>query len=148
VSHAPRQFFQENIMARLHQILFGSAVLACAQLAFAQTAADITTGPHTPATVPPSAVPEANGAQTSGGVAPGTTPDQPQGGLVVGTIVQTQPPTVAPSAAQMSNDPFVQRREARAQARREYRARVQAAKEEYREDRRAADALLYQQSGN
>lgn len=132
-------------MARLHQALFGSAVLACAQFAFAQAAADITTGPHGPATVPPSAMPEANGAPTSGGMAP----EQPRGGgLVVGTIIQTQPPSDAATAAELSNDPLVQRREARAQARREYQARVRAAKEEYRQDRRAADALLYQQSGN
>ena len=133
-------------MVKLHHLLVGSAVLACVQLAHAQAAADVTTGPQTPITVPPAAVPETNGAMTSGVTEP--TDPATSGGIVVGTIIQTQPPTDTPSAAELSNDPFVQRREARAQARQEYRARVEAARREYREDKRAADALLYrQQSG-
>lgn len=47
----------------------------------------------------------------------------------------------------MSNDPFVQRREARAQARQEYRERRQEARQQYQEDKRAADSLIHQQSG-
>lgn len=69
------------------------------------------------------------------------------GGLVVGTIIQTSPPTQGQSAAAMSNDPFVQRREARAQARQEYRERRQEARQQYQEDKRAADSLIHQQSG-
>ncbi|HEY4540863.1 MAG TPA: hypothetical protein VIG66_00650 [Noviherbaspirillum sp.] len=163
-------------MVKLHQALAGTALLACSQLALAQAAADIVvvppdnapvliapevevvpatpaepaTGgaqvepaPATPSTAAPA--PDASGASSAAGTsASGTEP----GGMVVGTIIQTQPATDAPTAAEMSNDPFVQRREARAQARAEYKARMQAAQREYRQDKRAADSMLEQQSGN
>lgn len=162
-------------MARLHHILIGAGLLVGAQLVHAQGTSDLSIPPNQPApgTMAPAgtadtpadaplygpssgtSMPErtAEPADSSGAAATGSgaagaeAAAQPGSGLVVGTIIQTAPPTEAQSAAAMSNDPFVQRREARAQARKEYRERRQEAREQYREDRRAADSLLYQQSG-
>lgn len=130
-------------MAKLHHILIGAGLLAGAQFASAQGTADLSIQPTQPAaetTLP---------ADVSGATAtPGTADSGAgSGGLVVGTIIQTSPPTQGQSAAAMSNDPFVQRREARAQARKEYRERRQEARQQYQEDKRAADSLIYQQSG-
>jgi hypothetical protein len=137
---------KESEMPRLHPVLLASTLLACVHLAHAQDAptqggADITLHPPQAAPLPYDGATDP--ALTSGQGAPETS-----GGIAVGTIVQTAPPTQMPSAASMSNDPLVQRREARAQARQEYRARLKAAREQYRADLHAADALLQpQQSG-
>lgn len=128
-------------MATLPHLLFGSAILACAQFSFAQ-AGDVTTGPKGVATVPPVAMPRANHRA----------PDHPapsdaiSGGNTSGAMSQSQAATTrsANGAGSQSNDPFVMRREARARALADYRARVQAARRQLREDRRAADALLQQ----
>lgn len=121
-------------MAKIHQLVFGAAVAACAQLAAAQSVSGpgMEPGPAGEA----AAVPAPAGQEGAA-----------SGGVVVGTIVQTQPPVEGESAAELSNDPYIQRREAHAQARQEYRERVEAARREYREDKRAADTLLSPRSG-
>ncbi len=106
---------------------------------------------------PPVTAPEAASGATSGGNAvepqSGRTPE-----YTVGTIVQTQPPTRGMSAAELSGDPLVMAREARAQAReeyrererearREYRAEKREARREYRDERREADRIMDQQMG-
>lgn len=95
-----------------HKLLLGSALIALASLAHAQAAGN--TG------VAPSPTP---GATTS-----------PSTGATT-TVV----PNPANSAA---TDPYVQRREARKQAKEEYKARKKAAKQEYKTAKQAADANL------
>ncbi|HVL75810.1 MAG TPA: hypothetical protein VM406_07320 [Noviherbaspirillum sp.] len=130
-------------MKRTFHGLAGAALLACAPLAVAQGAIDPTFQPTQPA--PEAAAPATGGPATFATDASGASAVRQ--GSIAGSAHGTDRAAAARSAAEMSNDPFVQRREARAQARAEYRQRVRDAREQLREDRRAADALLHPQSG-
>lgn len=132
-------------MAKISHLAVGAAVVACAQFAMAQSAPgpSIESQPSDVRSALPAPIEQE--PATSGGVAP---PESARSSnMVVGTIIQTRPPTRTQSIGELSNDPYIQRREARAQARQEYRERVEAARREYRQDKRAADSLLYPQSG-
>lgn len=135
-------------MVRIQHLLVASTLLGAVQVASAQGAE--AGSPPTVIFVAPTLAPpgEGNAATTSG--APAQAGQQqaqpPSPGLAVGTIMQTRPPSdIGVTAAELSRDPLILRREARARARQEYRARVEAAKREYREDLRAADALAIRQ---
>lgn len=140
-------------MPRIHHLLVASTLIGCAQIASAQAAGASPAAPDvivvTPIPVPQGAQPAqpaqsaGDDAMTSGAPPQDMQAGQPRSsGVVVGTIVQTRPPSgVGASAAELSGDPLIMRREARARARQEYRARVEAAKREYREDLRAAEAI-------
>lgn len=143
-------------MARIQHVVVGAVALACAQVAAAQTAPAQERNAQAEATVVVPLVPvpvpvpvvegerEGEREMSSGGMAQ---QQARSSGHIVGSIVQTQPPPQAQSAAELSRDPLIMRREARSQARQEYRARVEAARREYREDKRAADARYERQSG-
>lgn len=143
-------------MAIHHQILFGAVALIGAQLgsvAHARNAADVTTGPHSVVTAPLPALPEANGGMPGAeGQSEGGSESASAGAsapLSVGIIVETAPPTnrARTQPGYDTNDPFIERRVRRAQARADYRARVNAAREQYREEKRAANAELLEQQG-
>lgn len=107
-------------MTKLHKILFGSALVAMTNLALAQssTATDsTTTTPSAPSTLP--------AAGTSG------TTD-----VSSGAAATTNP------AVSGSTDPYVQRREARKQAKADYKATKKTAKQEYKAEKREANAAL------
>jgi hypothetical protein len=54
----------------------------------------------------------------------------------------TATPAVTTSPASTSNDPYVQRREARKEAKQEYKARVKEAKQDYKAAKKEANAQL------
>lgn len=116
-------------MAKTHHILLGSALLAAAQFAFAQTAAEAIGGGEPVA-------PEA--PYTSGGLSDQTTGSSGSSDSSANSPPDTVTVISGPFTVE-STDPFVQRREALAQARDEYRARQRAARQEYEQDRREAN---------
>ena len=57
-------------------------------------------------------------------------------------ITATAPVSVSPAAAQASEDPLVQRRIEKKQAKDEYKARKKLAKQDYKSEKKAADVKL------
>jgi hypothetical protein len=112
-------------MFKPKKILLASAVMAFVQLAHAQPSE-----------------PQAKIAQAS----PTVTMPAPSAGPATDASAERMTnasgasDAAAPSGAtpKYSNDPFVQRREARHQAKQEYKAEKRTAKEEFRQDKRAA----------
>lgn len=115
-------------MKRTHQILFGSAIIALTQLAQAQSAAEAVGMPPDAETTPYTS--EGMSGTSGSDVTSGESAASGGGDTV--TVI-SGPFAVGPT------DPFVQRREAKAQARQEYRERKEAARREYQEDKREAN---------
>jgi hypothetical protein len=134
-------FVKEKIMTMLHRVMLGSAILLGTQLVSAQQSADISTGSQGPASV--SAAGQASEGSGREGAVSGAS--EASGGFALGTIVQTAPPTQAQRPGFDTDDPFIQRREARAQARSDYRARVAEARQQARADYQARVAEARQQ---
>jgi hypothetical protein len=130
-AHVFLELFQEIIMTINNKLLSGFALLAVVQFSYAQSAAETMEGvaPAYPATPYTS---EGISGEADASVTPETS--GASGEPRIDTITVISGPF-----ATGSTDPFVQRREALAQAREEYRARQESAREEYREDRRDAN---------
>jgi hypothetical protein len=136
---------QESVMSTLmHKLLIGSAALALAQLAQAQSATVITATPAVPADAAAAPAPAQNGQALSSGA------PAPQGAAAAGSgvpvmVVPAPNQTVASNpATDGSNDPLIQRRKEKAQAKAEYEARVKAAKSEYKQDKHDAKSAYRQ----
>ena len=128
-------------MATLHKILFGSALLALAGVAQAQgSPSTMTTGPAAGVAAP---VPVDNASGSSASGSGSATSGIGAAGTTAAPIATPAPAgaTSTPSAG-TSTDPYVQRREARKQAKAEYKDKKRAAKQEYKEDKREANAAL------
>lgn len=127
-------------MEKTNKILLGSALLAVMHFAHAQTAADaLGSSPSQEYEIEEYGVevtPYTTEGATSGS---GSVSGSSESALTPQTVtVISAPFTVG------STDPFVQRREARAQAREEYEASKRAARREYKEEKREADAEFRQ----
>jgi hypothetical protein len=138
-------------MLKQNKILLGSAIIVFANFAHAQSV-DTPTATPTPSAAPVAPMERAPAPSV-------TTPDSSGASSQPGAVISAPPPAaviivpVAPDTATTSatantnaqaksNDPLVQRRIDRAQAKAEYKARKKAAKQEYRAEKKEADANL------
>jgi hypothetical protein len=127
----PRPLFLKGVgMLKQHKLLLATAVMAFTQFAYAQSS-DTTAGPTGSATSAPvgassPTVTSPSPADASSGASSSATPS-----------TATSPAATSGTSAQ-AKDPFVERREARKQAKDDYKANKKAAKAEYKADKKSA----------
>lgn len=130
--------FQEVSMQEHHKILLASALFAMTNLTWAQ--GTITAPPDASTTAPAATAGSGTSGSTdttSGSSAAGSS------GVTVGTGAATPATSTATNpAASGSVDPYVQRREARKQAKAEYKESKKVARQEYKQDKKEANATL------